>query len=272
MSDSQLRRADVERLLDTTFIQSVHFFPELGSTNDEAQGCVGDDSRLPALFVAARQTAGRGRGSNRWIASAGALTFSLLADASRLRSGQEARPQLSLWTALGIRSGLARFVPASDLQVKWPNDVYLRQKKVCGILIESVVGAPHCLVVGIGINANNMLADTSTGEELSRTAIALREVCGNVQLVDVLHETLLGVAGAWSSFAERHDICASWRPHCFLTGKSIQWQTGASTYAGVCGGIAPDGALLLKAARELGAPQHQDGTSTIRCYGGTVSF
>ena len=122
MSDSLLCRADVEKLLDTTFVRSVHFFPELGSTNDEAHRCAGDNSRLPALFAAALQTAGRGRGSNRWIASAGALTFSLLADASRLRAEQASRPQLSLWTALGIRSGLACFAPASDLQVKWPND------------------------------------------------------------------------------------------------------------------------------------------------------
>ncbi len=272
MSDSLLYRADVETLLDTSFIQSVHFFAELESTNDEAHRRARDNDQRPALFIAARQTAGRGRGTNRWISSAGALTFSLLSDASKLHPKQESWPQLSLWTALGVRNGLSNFVPESELQVKWPNDVFLRQKKVCGILIEGVVRAPHLLVIGIGINVNNVFMNDAEDEELSHIAIALTDVCGDVQIADVLREVLIGIERAWHSFSERLDIRAFWGPHCFLSGRPIRWQCGSSTHAGICRGIDHDGALLLETAQELGAPERQDRGSTIRCYGGTVSF
>ncbi len=272
MSDSPLRRDDVLPLLRSTFVQSVHYFAEVASTNDEAHRRAHDNEPLPALFIAAQQTAGRGRGTNRWITSAGALTFSLLADVSGFRSRQESWPQLSLWTGLGIRSGLANFVPDSDLQVKWPNDVYLQQKKVCGILIEGVVGAPHLFVIGIGINANNVFPPDSCDDELSQIAISLIDVCGKVQIVKVLQAVLLGIERAWHSFAEQRDVRDSWKPHCFLTGRPIQWQAGKSNEAGICRGIDEDGALLLELPREISATTTQRGFNTVKCYGGTVSL
>ncbi len=272
MSDTPLRRDDVLPLLRSTFVESVHFFREAASTNDDAHRRARDNDQLPALFITARQTAGRGRGTNRWITSAGALTFSLLADVSDLHAKQESWPQLSLWTALGVRSGLSSFVPEIELQVKWPNDVYLQQKKVCGILIEGVVGAPHLLVIGIGINANNVFMNNSDDDDLSGIAIALTDVCGDVQIVDVLREALIGIERAWRSFAEQLDVRASWEPHCLLSGRSVRWQSGTSTHTGICRGINHDGALLLELAQEIGSTTQQNGANTIKCYGGTVSF
>ena len=138
MADCLLSRYDAEELAHCTFVQSVHFFDQVPSTNDAALSKAQQLIDLPALFITPQQTAGRGRGSNRWFSPRGALTFSLVIDPSTFRKERAHWPQLSLWTALGIRDAIAGFTPNFDVQVKWPNDVYLEQRKVCGILIEGL--------------------------------------------------------------------------------------------------------------------------------------
>ena len=149
-------------------------------------------------------------------------------------------------------------------QVKWPNDVYVNQRKICGILVETVpqtdlTTAPR-VVVGIGINVNNSFVDAPT--ELTQTATALCDLLGQtvdrtqlmIQLLQEIEHQLRLLA---RSPAELIQLC---RALCWLTGKRVTLQDGPRQTHGLCLGINDDGALLV-----------QTNTNTQKIYGGSVT-
>ena len=267
MSNRPINRDEAERLLDSTFVQSVRFFDQIDSTNDAALTASISADELPALFIAAEQTAGRGRGPNRWISSNGALTFSLVISPATIRPDAACWPQLSLWTALGIRDAISSLVPSAevpraDVQVKWPNDVYLQQKKVCGILIESrSTPSKNLLVVGIGINVNNEFANADRDD--TANAIAIGQLCAGTRIADAAQAVLTHIDEAWGLFANHHSLLDHWPQHSLLAGRSIRWQKSTDSLDGICRGISDDGALLL---------QTPDSPQPIKCFGGTIGF
>jgi BirA family transcriptional regulator, biotin operon repressor / biotin---[acetyl-CoA-carboxylase] ligase len=118
-----------------------------------------------ALVVADHQTAGRGRLGRSWEAPAGtALLFSLLLKPARERHA----PELSLVAGVAVADTLERALGLS-VQIKWPNDVMLRRRKVAGCLAEARDGA---VVLGIGVNVNQ------TREQLPPNAGSLRTLTG----------------------------------------------------------------------------------------------
>lgn len=263
----QLTQEDANELVASTFVRESHFFEQTESTNDEALAVAESLSQLPSLFLTASQTAGRGRGANRWVSTAGALTFSLVIRPLDWRVEPACWPQLSLWTALGIRDAIAQYAPQHDVQVKWPNDVFASQRKICGILVESVVSTdPKStrLVVGVGVNVNNAIPQLSKGDQdssLTANAVALGQLINApLKLVDVAQTVLNSIDDAWGLFATDESLHQAWQPHCLLTGRTIQWQGGQQTKAGICQGIGDDGALLLDTATG----------GTQKCYGGTI--
>jgi BirA family biotin operon repressor/biotin-[acetyl-CoA-carboxylase] ligase len=153
---------------------------------------------------------------------------------------------LSLVAGLAVCEALASFVPASAVQVKWPNDVYLAGRKVCGILIESAAASPGRLVIGIGVNVNNSFADAPV--DLRDTAVGLCDLIGRpLDPTDVLLALLQRLDERWNDLARRgfHSLVDAWRARCFLSHKSIELQAGAQTIVGRCLGIDDDGALLV---------------------------
>ncbi|MDR1601743.1 MAG: biotin--[acetyl-CoA-carboxylase] ligase [Tannerella sp.] len=105
------------------------------------------------LVVADFQTAGRGQTGNSWESEAGKnLTFSLLLYPKNLRAGQSFL--IAELASLSVRHLLDDYI--RDVTVKWPNDVYWRDKKICGILIENVLSGSRIVrsIIGIGLNVN----------------------------------------------------------------------------------------------------------------------
>lgn len=142
--------------------------PELGEPRLDVESCESTqelvDLSLPegAIVVADHQTAGRGRLGRGWEAPAGtAILCSLL-----LRPPPERRaPELSLVAGVGVADALEAAVGLS-VQLKWPNDVMLRRRKVAGCLAEVRDGA---VVLGIGVNVNQTQADLPAGAGSLRT-------------------------------------------------------------------------------------------------------
>ena len=125
------------------------------------------DTSLPegALVVADHQTAGRGRLGRSWDAPAGtALLFSLLLKPPPERDV----PQLSLVAGIAVADTLERTLGLS-VQIKWPNDVMLRRRKIAGCLAEA---RDEAVVLGIGVNVNQ------TSEQLPPNAGSLRSLTG----------------------------------------------------------------------------------------------
>lgn len=231
-----------------TFVRQVEFHAEIGSTNDRALDLAMAEvtTATPLLIWALQQTAGRGRGANRWWASEGALTFSLLLDTAELGLPQERWPQVSLATGLAVCSALQDLLPGTDISLKWPNDVFLMGRKICGILVEIPQRQSGKLVVGIGINVNNSLANAPP--EIVNKATALCDVSHRAwDMATVLIHVLQHLAEHLRQLATDDAALATrWDELCFLRGRTIQHTVGDRVTLGVCQGVDRQGALLLR--------------------------
>jgi BirA family biotin operon repressor/biotin-[acetyl-CoA-carboxylase] ligase len=156
----------------------VHYFPSLESTNSEAKRFVMEDAPEWTVVYADLQTQGRGRYNRGWHSPAGlGLYFSVL-----LRPNIELKllNLMNLGAALVIREYLQAKLAEVGINddhavvVKWPNDILVKEKKICGILLESeVVGQQlKYLILGIGININHQFQDFPV--ELRKTATSLQ--------------------------------------------------------------------------------------------------
>ncbi len=262
--------SEVAQLLEGTLLRSVEYHEEIGSTNDRALALASEwmyegmgskpGELLPRLILASRQTAGRGRGANVWWAAEGALTFSLLLDASPWKLPPERISAISLIVGVSVLEGLQTFYPAGPWQLKWPNDVYLAQRKISGILVETT--RDDLLVMGIGININNSIQGGNSSKiparpgapaEVQNRAVALIDHLGEpLRLIDVLKSVLRSLESrlTWFTRAQGSNASAGsfaelWRPYCILAGRQIEVTHGRDRIVGICEGIDDRGALRL---------------------------
>ena len=142
---------ELDRLRSSGLIRDLEFHEEIGSTNDRAAE-LSRQSRLdcPFLVLTNRQTAGRGRGPNRWWSTAGALTFTLILEIEPESLPTERWPRIALAAGGAVCEALEQAVPEASVQVKWPNDVYLCGKKVGGILVEARPSKRDACSSGLG--------------------------------------------------------------------------------------------------------------------------
>ena len=133
-------------------ITEIRYFPSTGSTNEDALYWASQGAKESSLVIADQQTSGRGRLGRKWITHPGAaLAFSLI-----LHPTQKEIDHLVLFSPLGALavSEAIRTYCHLQTQVKWPNDVLVNRKKVCGVLAETQWTESNLdgLVLGIGIN------------------------------------------------------------------------------------------------------------------------
>lgn len=237
--------ADGDRLLRRTFVRRVEWQATCASTNDLAlDRAAQDDGPWPLLIWAGEQTAGRGRGANRWWSAPGALTFSLV-----LEPGDALPPRrwplASLTAGLSVCDALRGITGDERFGLKWPNDVYCERKKVCGILIESPARRGDRLVFGVGINVNNAFRDAPA--DVRERATSLADATGReFALVDVLERVLNELAANLARLAAAPEtLHPRWEPRCILTGRTVTLEAGAKRVTGACCGLGPDGELLV---------------------------
>ena len=238
---------DVERIRTETFVEQVEFRTEMPSTNDLALELARQDSlRPPVLVLTERQTQGRGRGEHRWWSTAGALTFSLVLDMGVGEIPSERWPQVSLTAGLAVCEALSLLHPEIEAGLKWPNDIYIGRRKICGILIEAPSRPKGRMVVGVGINVNNSFAHAP--EELRGTATSLHEATGcQFNLNDVLIHFLKALSTDLELLtSDPARVRQRWQQYCRLTGRAVRVSRGQQRIHGICQGIDDDGALVVR--------------------------
>ncbi len=259
---NNFREADLHQLRQETFVRQVEFHRSLDSTNDRALQLATEGSRdLPLLVLAESQTAGRGRGINRWWAAGGALTFSLLIEAKATQLPSTRWPLLSLTAGLAVGEVCQKLLPRVDVRLKWPNDVFIDNRKVSGILIEAPPTKQAKLVIGIGLNINNSLADAPV--EVAKTATSLCDVAHrqfSPPAVLFAIVTQLEKRFAWLGLRDA-ELCDLWQKRCLLTGRQVKIEIASNSVVGMCQGIDSTGALVV-----------ETGKGIQRCLSGTVTL
>ena len=227
-----------------TSLNSIEYFESTESTNTSALQRIKADSNLDnVLILTAQQTAGRGRGNHRWHADSGALTFSLIKHFPELKGN--ALTAMGLVTGIAVAEALEPWLPQS-VQLKWPNDIFLRRKKLGGILIETIQESPQTLVIGIGINVNNSLANAPA--DIASQSTSITDVIDtDVSLTDVLIAILRQLENFYRQvITNTADIPSLWNPRCMLNGSEVDFVQGDVRFQGQCHGVQADGALLLE--------------------------
>lgn len=137
--------------------QPLYWFDTLGSTNTWLWQLLKQGAPIGTVVIAAQQQAGRGQWGRTWISTPGGLYLSI-AVAPHISATQSA--QLTLATAWGIATELRSH--SLPVQLKWPNDLMLRNRKLGGILTETTVrgGIIDQAVIGVGINWTNSVPET----------------------------------------------------------------------------------------------------------------
>lgn len=212
----------------------------VGSTNDYLKQNHAQLSSFQAV-LAEEQTAGKGRLGRSWIAKKGdALNLSILI---KPRDFIEETQALSLLCGLSVAEVIAA---ATGLQpgIKWPNDVLIGTKKICGILVENLFpGDGVCTVIGIGINANN----EAFPEEIAEKATSLYRETGQRQDIPALAEALVAcIHAAYHQKNRRERLAQDYAARCITIGRRVCAISPASEIWGVATGIRDDGALLLR--------------------------
>ena len=190
-----------------------------------------------AAVIAVSQSAGRGRLGRGFLSPEGGLYLSVL----RRPETDEARlPTLTPLAAVAVCRAVEE-VCGLRCGVKWPNDVLLGGKKICGILVESVLGAERpCVIVGIGINANS----PAFPEELRQIAGSIAEAAGRSVDLHALAAALLRqldtLYEAWLRGAE--DAREEYRRLCLNVGR----EAVVSGRRGRCLAIGDDYSLLVR--------------------------
>lgn len=253
---------DVQRIGAETFVKATECHAQIASTNSRALELANlAELETPTLVLAQRQSAGRGRGENSWWSAEGALTFSVILEACQFGLAPDRWPQVSLATGLAICEALESLRPHAPLQLKWPNDVMLGGKKLCGILSEIPSMHKGRIVVGIGINVNNSLRHAPP-EVQNRAASLAEEASAPFDLTEVLIRVLQQMEGEFARLAEGPlKFAKRFRERCWLSGREVLVAGGVSEIQGLCQGIDEAGALLVKTP--LGFERILSGTVTV---------
>ncbi len=232
-----------EQIQRETFVAQVESFSTLTSTNDHAiERAIDTSCNKPLLVVAERQTAGRGRGANRWWSNEGALTFSLLLE----KVPDVACLPVSLATGVAVCDAIETLTEKTGFGLKWPNDVYVSGLKIAGILVERPAQSKGDVVIGIGLNVNNSMRFAPS--EISKAATSLLDVTGlNYELHDVLICMLSQIEKTIAAMTtDQSYLQQRWRQLCILRGKNVVVAAGNLQHVGLCKGIDENGALIIE--------------------------
>jgi BirA family biotin operon repressor/biotin-[acetyl-CoA-carboxylase] ligase len=221
-------------------------FDSLPSTNTEAARQAAQGAPEGLCVVAREQTKGRGRAGRVWVSPADAgLYFSIVLRPINLEA--RAWPLLTLMAALAVRDALLE-TNELETDIKWPNDILADERKLCGILAETVEAERgRAVIIGIGINLN----DGAFPPELKTTATSLSSLTGRApdseQLLQALiraleqrYKILQAANGAAETIRE-------WSQHSsYAQGRRVRVQLETENFDGWTRGLEPDGALRVE--------------------------
>jgi BirA family biotin operon repressor/biotin-[acetyl-CoA-carboxylase] ligase len=220
--------------------RSVCFFPQVGSTNDLALEWLSADAPTGSIIIADEQLTGRGRLGRGWYSPPGSALFVSMI----LRPSVDFHTQMTMLAAVAI-SDMLRQVGATEVGIKWPNDVLLHGKKVAGILPEAIWQDEQLqgVVLGMGINVRTDFTNTALADKAISIEAALGQTVNRLDLV----LTLLNRLDHWyGSLGET--LFTAWRNRLSTLSTTVSIQTAEGTVTGVAEDVDADGALWVRLA------------------------
>ena len=248
-SPDVLSRSEVLSRLKTKWAgQQLFYLEETGSTNIDAKRYAEEGEPHGTTVIAEKQNAGRGRRGKYWESPPGSaiyMTIMLKPDFAPDKASM-----LTLVMALSVAEAITE---ATGLQagIKWPNDVVVNKKKVCGILTELNVGTDYIrhVVIGVGINVNNG-APEEFPEEIRETATSLRIEAGTpFSRAELLERVLERFEKNYATFVTTLDLrllIEAYGRYLLNLNMEVNVLDPKGSYTGVARGISTTGELLVE--------------------------
>ena len=237
----------------TLFVgQNLIKLPAVDSTNNFLKSLVSNSEPLPegTVIMADDQYAGRGQQNNEWKAEPKKnLTFSVLLKPTFLPINQQFL--LNMTVSIAINKALTQFL-GEGLCIKWPNDIYFRNKKMGGILIENtIVGNDiKTAIIGIGINVNqHYFGAELTGKATSMYQILQKDVNLMVLLAEIcsaLESYYLQLRSGKYIYLKQNYV-----DKLYLLNKSAYYQKGGEVFEGIIRGVSDTGLLKVETEHTL---------------------
>jgi len=257
MGENTLSSSSLTGSLPTSFIgQRIIYHSRLTSTMDTAHWEAQKGAAGGTVIIAGEQTGGRGRARRTWLSPPGNIALSVIL-----------HPDISLLHYLIMIASLAvvrsiEAVTGLKPQIKWPNDILINGKKICGILIENEVKGDQVTyaIIGIGINVGLRPSDIP---ELSSIATSLNDEMGrDVSCLDIVRCLLVEMERLYLILPDGESVYREWRDRLVTLGRSVRVEAGNKVLEGIAESVDRSGALILR---------HTDGSST-RVVAGDVTL
>lgn len=228
--------------------KSIHIFDELDSTQDYANKLPNIKAVHGTMVIASRQKMGKGRIGRSWISPKGGLWMSILF-----------RPEFSVNSIIftqfmGAVSVAEAIMAVTKIRctLKWPNDILINEKKVCGILVDvNIQGNNKVIVLGIGLNANiavSLVNDNLTDNSIDATSLS-KEYGNEIDLARLIKAIVDRIEYYYYellSTGKTLEIIDLWKENSNVVGKKAIVYDGNETVAGHVIDIDKDGSLLMK--------------------------
>jgi len=241
MLNGQDIKTSLQSRLNTKFIgRQLYYYHRLATTMETAKELVQKGTDEGTVVIAGTQTAGRGRIGRTWLSPEGSLAMSVI-----LKPSLDKLPQLVMIASLAVVRAIKN-VSGLETQIKWPNDVLLKGKKVCGILIENEVkgGRVNFAIIGIGININ---FEPLAFPEITDIATSLSHELGTeLSKVELISALLLELERLYLEAQAGAHIYGEWQKNMETLGRWIQVKTGKTVEQGKAETVTENGNLILR--------------------------
>ncbi len=259
----------VSRLTTEWAGRKVYYYDVTGSTNNDAKRCGEEGDPHGTVVVADIQNAGKGRRGRGWQTLSGtALAFTILL---RPEFAPDKASMITLVMALSVAEAVEEVLEGAEgavTTIKWPNDIVLNKKKICGMLTEMTMTPEmdeiQYIVVGAGINVNNASLEEFS-EEIRKTATSLKIETGRqINRAELLEKILLRFEDNYATFLKTLDLSElkeAYQSHLQGVGGEVRVLDPVGEYVGVSQGIDDKGELIV--VKENG--------EKVQVYAGEVS-
>ena len=244
MDEPFISLSDIQNNLHTCLMgREIIYLPETASTQTTAMDMARKGSQAGTLVITGKQTEGHGRLKRLWVSPQGNIYMSLI-----LRPNQNQLSRLIMAASLAVSFAIENTTGLIG-ELKWPNDILIDGKKVCGMLVENDIrdGQVNFSAVGLGINVNT---DMPSYPGLKGIATSLinhtgKPVSCEKLIVSFLHEFERLYLGL-NEYGEC--IFEMWRKRLITLGKEVDVTSGKDTYRGIVESVVPDGSLKIRLA------------------------
>ena len=245
-ANKMISKEKIESCLKTKILgRKIHYYQVLSSTNKLAKNLALHGASEGTLVIAEKQTEGKGRLNRKWFSPNGGLWFSIILK-PKIKTFEASK--LTFPISLAIAETIRKTFNL-NVEIKWPNDILINNRKVCGILTESVTKEKKLkfVVVGIGLNVNINLKEFPENLRCSATTLK-EELKRNVKLEHLLCELLFQIEREYELFLNEdfRKILERWKNFASFLGKRIKILMNGKLYEGIAEDVDNEGKLVVK--------------------------